>query len=308
MRALAWGRVLRLSLAPSALADVAAGLLVGGNGAFPELAKVWPLFAASACVYHGGMALNDWADREHDAATRPERPIPSGSLSPIVVRAAGFSLFALALVFGALVSWQAAAWVAGIIALVLAYDFGSRGAWLGPLLLGACRAANLSLGLVCATTLAPHDVEAALPSGLVLPALYGAYVFAASRIARLEDAPEVATGAVGARYAAWATALLLVAPAMVDVNDDEAFAWRPLALAVALAGAWSLARMAATTSRWPAADCGRFTGMALRRLLVFTAVCALAHRGSRIDGVVVGGLILAGFPLSAALRRVFPPT
>lgn len=308
MRALAWGRVLRLSLAPSALADVAAGLLVGGRGTFPELANVWPLFAASACVYHGGMALNDWADRDHDAATRPERPLPSGTLSPVAVSVVGFALLASALAFASLVSWLAVGWLAVMAALVLVYDFGPRGAWLGPLLLGACRAANLGLGLAYAGVLAADEVASPPPfSAALLALIYGAYVFAASRVARLEDQNPSAPFA-SARSASFSAAALLVAPALFAFSSERVVQRDPAALLLAVAGAWSLARMAWVTRTWTASDCGRFTGMALRRLLVFTAACALAHRGERLDGLVVAALILVGFPLSAALRRVFPPT
>uniref|UniRef100_UPI001E65DD69 UbiA family prenyltransferase n=1 Tax=Cellulomonas hominis TaxID=156981 RepID=UPI001E65DD69 len=50
----------------------AAGLPVAGRRALLPL--------ASACLYAGGMALNDWADRDLDAVERPERPVPSGRI------------------------------------------------------------------------------------------------------------------------------------------------------------------------------------------------------------------------------------
>jgi hypothetical protein len=43
-------------------------------------------------------------------------------------------------------------------------------------------------------------------------------------------------------------------------------------------------------------------------LLVFSAALVLAHRGASNDALYVAAAILAGFPLAAALRRVFPPT
>ncbi len=308
MTALAWGRVLRLSLAPSAVADVAAGLFIAHWGLFPPLSSVWPMLAASACVYHGGMALNDWADRDDDARTRPERPIPSGELRASHVGVVGAALLVLAVGFAALVSPAAAAWAAGLAALVLAYDFGSRGAWSGPFLLGACRAANLAFGLLHASTLSDHFAHALPRAWFALPLLYGAYVFSASKIARLEDrADDAGVGGV-ARVYAGLTALLLLAPAVVDVQRESALAPDLVALAVAAAASWSLLRAAATTREWTRAACGRFTGLALRRLLVFTAVCVLSHRGATSDGWVLALAILAGFPLSAALRRVFPPT
>ncbi|MEO0649527.1 MAG: UbiA family prenyltransferase, partial [Planctomycetota bacterium] len=93
-RWLAWGQVLRLSLAPSAAADAAAGVLLGAGG--------WPLsglsalpMVASLAVYHGGMGLNDWADREQDARARPGRPIPSGRVSATTVLVAAVALLLL---------------------------------------------------------------------------------------------------------------------------------------------------------------------------------------------------------------------
>ena len=40
------------------------------------------LSAASVCLYWAGMSANDWADRDLDAKERPERPIPSGRVTP----------------------------------------------------------------------------------------------------------------------------------------------------------------------------------------------------------------------------------
>ena len=78
----AWGRLLRLSLAPTAVADVVAGALVARRGVLPEPATLALLAGGSLCVYHAGMALNDWRDRAADAATRPDRPLVSGAIRP----------------------------------------------------------------------------------------------------------------------------------------------------------------------------------------------------------------------------------
>ncbi|WP_344980642.1 UbiA family prenyltransferase, partial [Streptosporangium fragile] len=71
--------VLELVRAPAALSvpgDTMAGAPAAGRRATPGLA------AASVLLYWAGMALNDWSDREIDAVERPERPIPSGRVSP----------------------------------------------------------------------------------------------------------------------------------------------------------------------------------------------------------------------------------
>ena len=92
---LALGRLLRISLFPSAFADVAAGIVLGTRGAGLPLGTSALLVLASLCVYHGGMALNDWVDREGDRRTRPERPIPSGAIPAPAALAITAGLFAV---------------------------------------------------------------------------------------------------------------------------------------------------------------------------------------------------------------------
>src|SRR5262245_28086746 len=59
----------------TALTDVLAGFAIAGL-ASPK-ALPW-LLLATACLYAGGVVLNDVFDRRIDANERPERPIPSG--------------------------------------------------------------------------------------------------------------------------------------------------------------------------------------------------------------------------------------
>jgi 4-hydroxybenzoate polyprenyltransferase len=308
VRALDWARLLRISLAPSAAADVAAGIVVGRWGRWPAGPEPWIAIGASLAVYHGGMALNDWADREADRRSRPERPIPSGAISARTALVAAWTLELGAVAIAAAISWSAVAWIAGLGALVVAYDLLARGAWAGPLLLGACRAANLGFGLLFAGALGPTP-DGIVPDGAALLALlYGAYVVCASRVARLEDLDD--EHAIGASPRAWlaAAALLLCAPAFVDPYEAGLRSPDPIVLTLGVAGAASLAWTALRTKRWTRADAGRATGLALRRLLVFTACVALLGRRGGDAPVYVALAILAGFPISAALRRVIPPT
>lgn len=305
---LAWGRLLRLSLAPSALADAAAGLAIGALAELPSRGELALALGASACAYHGGMVLNDWADRDADRATRPERPLPSGAVSSRAALAVGLGLLALAPLLALALSPRAALWMAGLAALILAYDFAGRGAWSGPLLLGACRAANLGFGLYYSSALSAQPLGVAPPGAPLLLALYGGYVVCASRVARLEDASSDAEVGSAPRLYMLLAGLLLLAPAFVDVARGWALP-HLTALALAGLGAFGLLRAAAQAGPWTRADAGRATGLALRRLLIFTAAATLASAGDGGDqGIVVAALILCGFPLSAALRRVFPPT
>lgn len=319
-RFLAWGRLARLSLAPSALADVAAGLALGGAGAFPPAREASLALAASACVYHGGMVLNDWADREEDRVARADRPLPSGAISARNALVVGASLLAAAVVLAALVTPRAALWMAGLAGLVLAYDFVGRGPWRGPFLLGACRASNLGFGIFVARELGlgldtpPQDFAP------FFVALYFVYVASVSAVARLEDAvSDAAVGATPRIGLLLASAVLLALPC---IHATAGFVVpQVLPLALALLAAFALVREALRKGPLTRADAGRATGLGLRRLLIFSALAALASipkPTDRVDGVqllaaghvglTVAALSLCGFPLAVALRKIFPPT
>lgn len=285
----AWGRLLRLSLAPTAAADIVAGVLLGG-GAFDR--KVLFLVLASLCVYHGGMALNDWADRSADAQLRPDRPIPSGKVASAAALVVAILLLAGGPAIAALASQRSALILGSVSILACVYDLGVR----GPFLLALCRAGNLLAGIL----LEPD----ALPLAAIVPTvLYGAYVAAVSSLARLEDAEPEAVARAHPSRALWIAALLLIlAPIATSAT--------PLGLAagfaVAVAGAVGLAAAARRRTAWTSAEIGRAVGLGLRRLLVFTSALAIA-RGT-VEGAVVAGAILCGYPISYALRGVFPPT
>jgi 4-hydroxybenzoate polyprenyltransferase len=310
------GRLLRLSLAPSAAADIAAGLILGA-GAWPRGAGPFLLIAASLCVYHGGLVLNDWADRAHDAATRPERPIPAGR-----VPAGGAALLAFTLLVAgpwiALGAGREPAYaLGGVAALAAAYDLFGRGPVLGPLLLAACRAGNLGAGVAYGRLAAAGGP---LPLGAhdgAVPLLYGFYVGCVSCLGRLEDGEdERLAGARAPTLVAVSAALLLALPllplpALAEVPAAGALAGvarhgRALAGLVAAAGALGLLRAALRPGPWTRPRVMQTMGMALRRLLVFTAAAALL-RGTP-HGSIVALAILAGYPLSFALRRAFPPS
>lgn len=319
----AWGRLLRLSLAPSAAADVAAGVLLGA-GEWPGGPGPFAVIAGSLCVYHGGMALNDWADRREDARLRPDRPIPSGTVAAPAALALGASL----LVGGPLLALagdpRSGAILAVVAALAALYDLAGRGAWSGPALLAACRGGNLLAGVglgVAWDAATVHTGWLILEPQLWgvarsrwLPAvapvlLYAAYVFTVSRLGRLEDAPDERTlGRRPARLLITAGALLLLAPLAVRVGRPGAFSLGPEVFAAALVAGFGAAGIvrASRVERWARGDVLRAMGVSLRRLLVLTAAVALAVGGA--DAWLVAGAILAGFPLAYALRGVFPPS
>ncbi|MGE0725793.1 MAG: UbiA family prenyltransferase [Alphaproteobacteria bacterium] len=86
-----------------------------GDGAVAAL-----VFLVAAAATAGGNALNDVHDRAIDAVNRPDRPIPSGAISPGAGRAIAVGAFAIAVAGSARLStWCLALAVANVALLVL---------------------------------------------------------------------------------------------------------------------------------------------------------------------------------------------
>lgn len=302
----AWGRLLRLSLAPTAAADIAAGVVFGSQGAWMAGASPWLLIAASLAIYHGNLAINDWNDREHDAKTRPSRPLPSRAIPPVAALGVGLGLVLLGAALAFRARFECGVWMSGVALCALAYNTVGRGAWSGPMLLATCRAGNLGAGLQLARWVGVPAIEwseIAWISGL-----YFGYVFALSRLGRMEDAEDAAP--LGRRpsiyLAACALALLCVPLAP---RWPPATTARCLALVFAGAAAAGLVKTAWSTPAWNRGLVERAMGMTLRRLLVFTgAVAILALQPAVVAPVAAALAILCGYPLSRGLREVFPPS
>jgi 4-hydroxybenzoate polyprenyltransferase len=314
----AWGRLFRLSLAPSAAADIAAGVVVAARG-WPSGLGVYVLMLASLCVYHGGMALNDWADRDADRRVRPDRPIPSGKVSA----SSALSISVALLVLGPLLAWSActaSGLVLGLVSIFAAlYDTAGRGPRRGPILLAACRAGNLSTGIAYGLYLrdaSPGSIPSSEAITLFgLPAIYAAYVFFVSRLGRLEDLErDEALGPAPALYLGGAATALLLLPVLALVRVASAGFSSRSETGVVVAGAgfvvvWGAAPLfvrAIRTRVWSKIDVLRAMGLALRRLLVFTAGAAVLSGAG--PGWIVAAAILCGYPISYFLRGVFPPS
>jgi 4-hydroxybenzoate polyprenyltransferase len=132
--------------APAALSvpgDVLAGAAAAGTLG-PAAAG---LCAASVCLYWAGMAANDWADRELDAAERPERPIPSGRVPAGTALRTATALTAAGLATAGLAGGRRALAAAVPLAgLVWWYDTGLKPTAAGPAAMAACRGLDVLLG------------------------------------------------------------------------------------------------------------------------------------------------------------------
>jgi 4-hydroxybenzoate polyprenyltransferase len=151
-RVSAYVRLLRPANLVTSGADVVAGFVVAGA---PSGQLLWRL-VASIGLYAGGIVLNDYFDRDLDAIERPERPIPSGMVSPASAATLGFSLLILAIAAAFRASVVTGVIAVAIALCVLAYDTGMKHRALGPFLMGTCRGLNLMLGLAAVPALMPH--------------------------------------------------------------------------------------------------------------------------------------------------------
>ncbi|MFP5367679.1 MAG: UbiA family prenyltransferase, partial [Actinomycetes bacterium] len=139
---------LDLVRAPAVL-TVLGDSLAGGSAAGHALGgRRLALPLASACLYAGGMALNDYADRATDARERPERPIPSGRISARNALTAAAALTAAGLGLSAAGGGRRAFAVAvPLAASIWTYDLLAKNhAVSGALTMASCRALDVLMG------------------------------------------------------------------------------------------------------------------------------------------------------------------
>jgi heme O synthase-like polyprenyltransferase len=207
-----WLQIARISNTPTVVSDAVAGSVLVVSA--PDAGPVVQVAIAMAMLYTAGMVLNDVADANVDRRERPERPIPSGAISP------GLAIGVFCGLVGASLTLLAGQGVEpllagiGLVALIVVYDFWHKGNPLSPVLMGACRAmVYVVAGLAIAGSLNAELWGAA--------ALLLVYVVGLTQVAKAEGAgiaarwPVVAVLAPAAYWAKelpdLAVALLLTA-------------------------------------------------------------------------------------------------
>jgi 4-hydroxybenzoate polyprenyltransferase len=162
-------RLGRISNLPTVWTNTLVGVtLAGGSPLDPRLPL---LLAAMSLFYVGGMFLNDAFDREFDARSRPDRPIPAGQVTAGTVFGSGFAMLGAALLLLALAAygfasaseWRAPACGVALGAAIVIYNWYHKNNPLSPVLMGVCRM------LVYFT--AAFAISATLPSNLLVAAL-----------------------------------------------------------------------------------------------------------------------------------------
>lgn len=274
----------------TAVADSLAGLALARQGALrvgdPGL---WCL-PASACLYLGGMALNDFFDREVDARERPARPIPSGAVPAAAAAALGGALLGAGLLFASIAAPASGALALLLAAAIVLYDGALKGTPAGFVNMGACRGINFLVG-------ASPGIHALGAYGALPPLFLFAYVATVTYLSRDE------VGGNTLERARRAITALAVLAALILVT---LLAWRaPLAAWILFAGlavAWSRLYGPLRADAGPART-GRAIGGSILLIPIFDATF-VAGRGFAPAAIAIAALSLPAL----WLKRFYSPT
>jgi 4-hydroxybenzoate polyprenyltransferase len=288
----------RAPAALSVIGDSLAGLAAGRAGTPTALrARHALLPVASACLYLGGMALNDYADRHVDATERPERPIPSGRVTPRGALAVGATLTAAGVVAAGLAGGRRGLAVAvPLAACVWTYDLVAKDRPAGPFVMAACRGLDVLLGAT------PGRLRSALPAAAGLAAhTLGVTVLSRGEVhgTTTPVAGGVAAGTVAGAVVAAATAAMAgtpsarVAGAGGVARTTTATRWTTVASAGAYAAACLPAQVRAA-ARPTAANARTATRSGIQAMVPLQAAWA-ARSGSLGTTALLAGVAAAGY-------------
>ncbi|MEJ3745150.1 UbiA family prenyltransferase [Actinomycetes bacterium KLBMP 9797] len=284
-----WRALIDLVRAPAALS--VPGDVVAGAAAAGVLGRRTPgLAAASVCLYWAGMAANDWADRQLDAVERPERPIPSGRVSPAAALSVAAGLTAAGVGLAALAGGRRALAVALPLAgAVWAYDVVAKPTPAGPAAMAACRGLDVLLGAT------PGQVVRAVPAALTVAAhTYTVTALSRGEVSGVDRAVPAATLA--------GTLAVAVAAGRRKASLTGYRGVVPAALAAWYAARYGAAQAQATVS--PTAELVRAAvGAGITGLPPLQGALA-ARSGAPVAGIAVA----AAAPLARHLARKVSPT
>ena len=283
-------RLGRISNLPTVWTNTLVGVTLAGGASFD--ARVPLLMVALSLFYIGGMFLNDAFDREFDARTRPDRPIPAGQVTASTVFGSGFGmlgmgvllLVAVGYAFADGTGWRAPASGLLLAAAVVLYDSYHKNNPLSPLLMGVCRM------LVYIT--AALAISASLPAALVVAALVLlAYLIGLTYTAKREHLNEL-----GSVWPLAALAVPMIYGVVATLRSPSVWPFLLLLVGWVLYALWLLRR------RGPG-DVPR-------------AVVSLIAGIPLVDAVILSGagavqlsiVAVAAFVLTLALQRVVPGT
>lgn len=280
----AYLQLVRAPAALTVLGDTVAGAAAAGK---PLRGRRLLLPLSSVAFYWAGMALNDWADRELDAVERPERPIPSGRVSPGQALAVAGGLTAAGLGLARAAGGRETLRLAvPLAAAVWAYDTVLKNTAAGPAAMAACRAFDVLLG-------AGGSPRKALPSAVAV----GGHTLGVTALSRGEVHGSSSTTARAVLAGTGVTALAAATGART---------WRDRLGAVAFTGLYTsiVGRAQFDATRDPSATRVRkATAAGIHGMVPLQAALA-ARRGSLLGALAVA----AALPVAKSLARKVSPT
>jgi len=280
----------RVSNLPTVWTNAVAGTLLAG--ASPADVRLPALLMSMSLCYVAGMFLNDAFDRGFDARYRPERPIPAGEVSAVMVFVMGFAMLATGVLLLAWTGYSVAqgtrslpvACGAALAAAIVLYDWHHKQNPMSPLLMGLCRwLIYVTAGFVFART-PPAQV-------FTVGALLLCYLIGLTYIAKQEHLGRIAN--------LWPLAFIAI-PAVWALSASLADA-RVGAFA-ALWLAWVIYSLSFLRRRRPG-DVPRAVGGLLAGICLWDAV-VIATTGYVL--LALAALVLFGFTL--LLQRYVAPT
>lgn len=178
-------KLFRVSNTPTIITNSFVGASVAAlmePGSFPNITNLIMVAFGLIFIYIAGMATNDYFDQVVDARERPTRPIPSRQISSGTALIVGVLFLLIGMTACAFVSIDALPWVMLLGSTVLAYNILHLARFMGPLLMGMCRA----LGLVVATIALSPSHAPEWPILLFFALALGVSTFGISLVARNE--------------------------------------------------------------------------------------------------------------------------
>ena len=273
---------------PAALSVPGDTLAGAASAGWPAGRRTALLPLASVSLYWAGMALNDWADRDLDSVERPERPIPSGRVSPRTALALASGLTVTGVGLAAVAGGPVAAAVATTLAgAVWAYDLSAKSGPGSTAVMASTRGLDVLLG-------ASAGGLPALGRALAPAALLAAHTAGVTALSRGEVHGTTAATARGALGVTAAVAALVPVLAGARAGTGRTTRQGRLAagIAVAAAGAYasSVGRAQAAAVGDPGATTARRATVAGIRGMVPLQSALVASAGEAGTAVALGAL------------------
>ncbi|QDT39445.1 prenyltransferase [Stratiformator vulcanicus] len=295
---------MRLPAVFSAMSNIAAGYALAGGDLSTSTKLLWLGCAvlASVGLYLSGMIWNDVFDRAADEFERPERPIPSGAISPKAAGRLASALMLAGILFAAALGMGGVIIALLIAGAVFAYDGLLKETFVGPGAMGLCRLLNVLLGAAAVGMGTTGDVlPMHLMPAIIYAAVMGVYIGGVTWFARTESQQSGRIELIGAAIIING-AILLFAAALGGAFSAE---WFPdvgpvRALICYAALAFSLNMRIGRAVKEPTP---RHVQTAVRVLLLTVIVLDAAAVYAASGNVVAAGITAALIVPTVALAR-----